>query len=99
MKTLTGLQEPLRSLDGAVLTDERGQPSLLKGMLANALARARSPDPVRAMAVALQVHQSEGDLELEDTDFDILWEAIEADQQLTNLGRARALACKAQALA
>lgn len=94
MKTLKGLQEPLRALDGMPLADERGQPSLLKGLLANALARGRSKDPVRAMDVALQLHHATGDLELEDADSEILWEAIEADQQLTNLGRALALVCK-----
>lgn len=90
MKTLAGLDKPILNLDGQPLGD--GNNPITVGMIiANSLARGSSDDPVRAMAVALKVHNAKGDIDLEDADFVVAEKAVKEDRTINNMAKAAAL--------
>lgn len=82
MKTLNSLSDPIIALNGQGIGELTGE------LLANVIARGVSDNPVRAMKVAMRIHDCPTLLELEDADWEIASEAVKADKQLTNLGKA-----------
>lgn len=86
MKKLNSLTNPILGLDGLPISDEVGIQTVGR-MMANVVARGQSTDSVRAMMLAMRIH-SEKSVDLEDADFDLVKEAVEKDQMLTNLGKA-----------
>lgn len=96
MKTLKGLDQPVLNLDGSTAVEPRDGkaepvPVLIRSLIANAVARGQSADPVGAMKIALDIHTAKAELKLENADFDIVKASVIADQGLTNLGKAAAL--------
>jgi len=86
VKKLNSLTNPILGLDGLPISDEVGIQTVGR-MMANVVARGQSTDSVRAMMLAMRIH-SEKSVDLEDADFDLVKEAVEKDQMLTNLGKA-----------
>ena len=91
MKTLTGLSKPALALDGQPLIDQDGKPSLIKGIIANCIARGQSKDPMRARDVALKFYHSNNKLEMDDADVELARAAVQDDQVLNNMGKAAAI--------
>ena len=90
MKTLIGLSKPVLNLDGESLRE--GIKEITVGsIIANSLARGSSAEPVRAMDVALKIHNAEGDIELEDADFALIEQAVQEDRLINNMAKAAAL--------
>lgn len=90
MRKLTGLGKPILNLDGQPLMAENG-PITVGLIIANSLARGSSEEPVRAMAIALKVHNAKGDIELEDADFAMAEQAVKEDRAINNMAKAAAL--------
>jgi len=88
---LNGLSNLLLGLDGEPLRDANEQTIALKAVIANTLARGQSPEPARAMAVALQIYNADSSVKLEDADFAMAREAVEKDELLHNMAKAAAL--------
>lgn len=88
MKSLTGLREPLLTLDGETVI-ENGAVITAGRLLANAVARGASDDPVRAMDIAMKLYSANGkEVELEDADFALVTECLKADQMMSNIAKA-----------
>lgn len=66
-------------------------PVRVKSVIANALARAQSENPVRAMDIALTFHRGNSVIELDPADADMAKQAVLTDQALTNIAKAAAL--------
>ena len=90
MRKLTGLSEEVCGLDGTALI-ENGRVITVGFLIANALARGASAEPIRAMDIALRVYNADGVLELEDADFALAREAVEKDTLMSNLAKAPTL--------
>lgn len=92
MKTLAGLAKALRGLDGEPLMDENERIIALGPILANSLARGQADEPARAMNLALKIfNHAEDMIELEDSDYDMVKEAVARDQLLNNMSKAACL--------
>ena len=92
MKTIENIDEPILDLEGAPLRDPKGLPIAAKGLMSQCLARGQSPgQEVRAMMIAMAIHNANGSVDLEDGDFEILKAAVGADQLLNNLAKAGVL--------
>jgi len=99
MKTLTGLSkpvlnpagEPLRQPD-RVVGDKvvEGEKLTVGSVIASCLGRGSSGDPVRAMDVAIKIHNAKDNLELEDADFAEVLQAVKDDRTLNNMAKAAA---------
>ena len=91
MKTLTGLSEPILNLDGEVLREINGKEITVGSIIANSLARGSSEEPVRAMDIAIKIHNANGDIKLEDADFALAERAVKEDRLINNMAKAAAL--------
>jgi len=91
MKTLRGLDRPLLDLAGRPIIEDGSVPVQIGTLAANVIARAQSPDAIRAMDIAFRVYKCPKSLEIEDADYAVLEEAVKKDVPLTNLARAQIL--------
>lgn len=98
MKTITGLDSPLRGLDGEVALDgdrntppEQRRPVLTGHIIANVLAGSQSTEPARAVSLAIKLFACPKDLEMEDADYALVLKTIQ-DAPLANISKAAALA-------
>jgi len=100
MKTLAGLSKPVLNLDGEPLRQPdrvvgdklvEGEKITVGSIIANSLARGSSVDSVRAMDVALKIHNAKGTIELEDADFALMEQAVKEDRTINNMAKAAAL--------
>jgi hypothetical protein len=90
-KVLSGLNKPLLDLDKKPFVDPTNNKLLIKSIIANCLAKSSSEDPVRAMKIALDIHNSNDTLTLEDADFELIKKALLEDKLLNNIAKAAAL--------
>lgn len=84
MKLLKGLNETIKGYDGKELLDQDNKLIIIKNILANSLALARSSEPARMLTIGLGIHNCKGEFELEDADFTALKKAVD-EIQLTNV--------------
>lgn len=91
MRTLTGLSKPVLKLDGEPLKEVNGKEVSVGWVIANSLARGSSEDAVRAIAVALKIHNGGDEVELEDADFALAQQALAEDRFMNNMAKAAAL--------
>jgi hypothetical protein len=87
-KKLKGLSAALTGVNGKVLLDSNDEPETVKALIANSLARGKSPDPVRAMMVAMSIYSAGDEIDVEDADLALIEKAVKEDTLLTNLGKA-----------
>ena len=96
-KRLTGLSAPALGLDGTPLRNAPSEPEgigeviLIKSVLANAVARGQSADPVRAMEVARKVYSADSQVVLDDQDIELLRCSLRGDRVLNDMAKAAGL--------
>ena len=91
MRTLKGLDKLLTDLEGRPLVEQDGSTVAVKTIVANAIARGSSEEPARAMAVAMDIYKSNGEVEIEDADFALIEKAVKEDTMMNNMAKAAAL--------
>lgn len=90
-KILKGLLSPIKDFDGVELKDSEDRIVTIKIIIANSIAGTKSDDAVRAMKIALNIHNAGDEIELEDADFNLVKKAVKDNQNLVNANRAPVL--------
>ena len=92
MKTITGLTKQVQTLDGQPI-EEGGRPVTPATIIGNSLAATACATPIRAidLGIKLIALNGTGRMEVDDADYQMMVDAINGNQSLTNLGKAAAL--------
>jgi len=92
MKTITELTKPVLTLDGQPIV-EGGRPVTAATIIGNSLAATACATPIRAidLGIKLIALNGTGRMDVDDADYQMMVDAINGNQSLTNLGKAAAL--------
>ncbi len=83
-KLLKGLNETLKDFDGNELKDADNLPITIKTLIKNSIASTKADDSIRAMDLALKIHNANNQLEVEDADFNLIKKAVDDNPALVN---------------
>jgi len=87
MKKLEGLQEPLRMFPDDPPLLDGGKEIKINITLSAMLARASSRDPAQAMTLAQRIRDAEDGLVVEEADYNLIVECVQADQMTVNFAK------------
>ena len=85
MNLLKGLNKPILGLDGQTLKEPGGKPITPGALLGNSLARGKSSEPARAVALAIKIYEAGNTLELDHNDLNLVKRGVTDDNMLNNL--------------